>query len=167
MLQCCRSIASSNIQGSYIACLRNPWKCLNFENKIFKALKSAWKQIKLLESPSWKVLEVELNLNLHYVEILHLITILKETLVVYISPVLAYLTKILTHIIKWCMRSLGHLDLIHTVYWHGKSCGFIIKIKNASNCIRVIFDVFQCLQHDYNYLPCAMYSCRQFEQVTP
>ena len=50
----------------------------------FKALENAGKQIEYL-----KVLEKSLNLNLQYVEILHLhlITILKQT-VVFISPVL-------------------------------------------------------------------------------
>ena len=39
--------------AGFIACLRNPWKCLNFESKI-QALESAWKQKRCL-----KVLEFE------------------------------------------------------------------------------------------------------------
>jgi len=50
-----------------------------------------------------KVLEKCLNLNLQYVEIVHIITVLKQTFVC-ISPVLAssalaYLTKIQCHIV--------------------------------------------------------------------
>jgi len=69
--------------SGFIACLSIPWKCLNFEKKL-KTLESAWKQIRCL-----KVLEKSLNLNLQYVEILHLITVLEQTLVC-ISPVLGF-----------------------------------------------------------------------------
>jgi len=69
----------------------------------FKALENAGKQTKYL-----KVLEKSLNLNLHYVEILHLITILKQTLV-FISPVLAFST--LAHLTNATDNETFHVSL--------------------------------------------------------
>jgi len=60
------------------------------------------------------------------------------------------------------IRGLGRLDLIHLLTW--QKLKFYYQLKHTGNT--VVFNVFQCLQYDCDYLQlCAIHSCRQFDSL--
>jgi len=81
------------------------------------------------------------------------------------------------------LRVGGCLGLfhIHQMNWVNSRSGFELRWQNHKHCHyyyyyyyqlkhtgnTVVFNVFQCLQYDCDYLQlCAMYSCRQFDNLS-